>query len=101
MWITWLKFGAKFALKWLSFQTQSTVSPVGLASTGLEHLHRCFIGVNHTVTQNLGFKCIHQRLQLHPAAAYPSTQRGARDGKAGTTKDGFLAVQRKRLANPP
>jgi hypothetical protein len=23
-WITWLKFGAKFALKWLSFQTQST-----------------------------------------------------------------------------
>jgi hypothetical protein len=24
MWITWLKFGAKFALKWLSFQTQST-----------------------------------------------------------------------------
>ncbi len=25
MWITWLKFGAKFALKWLSFQTQSTV----------------------------------------------------------------------------
>lgn len=44
------------------------------------------------------FECIDQGLQLHTTAADPGTQCGAGNGQTGTTKDGFLAVQRQMVS---
>jgi len=69
------------------------VRPVGLAMAGLEHGHRCLVGVQHRLTQQFGREGVHQRLQLHAALAHPLRQRGAGDQVSGTLEDRFLAVQ--------
>jgi len=38
MWITWLKFAAKFSSKWLSFQPESTRGPCNAAPPHAVHL---------------------------------------------------------------
>ncbi len=43
------------------------VGPMGLAITGLEHLHWCFIGMQHAVCEDFFFQGIDQRLQLRAA----------------------------------
>ena len=71
------------------------VRPVRLAVAGLEHLHRCLVGMQHAVLEHLCLERIHQRLQAHPADAHPLRQGRSRDGQTGTPKDRLLAVQRQ------
>ncbi|VWD65465.1 hypothetical protein BCO71033_07389 [Burkholderia contaminans] len=69
-----------------------------LAFAGAEHRHRCLIGMQHSVLQNLLLERIHQRLQLHTARANPLGERRARNRQAGAFKDAFLSVQRNMIA---
>ncbi len=76
------------------------VSPQGGAvrlaialTAALEHLHRGLVGVHDAVRENLLAQRIHQRLQLHTAAAHPLRQGRARQRHPGAGIDRFLAVQ--------
>ena len=66
---------------------------VSLACSGLEHRHRCLVGMKHWMGQHLGAQCIYDRLQLNSAGADPLRDRGARHRIACTAEDRFLAVQ--------
>jgi len=50
------------------------VCTVRLASAGIEHRHRCLVGVQDQLAQQLISHCIHQRLQRNAAAAHPLRQ---------------------------
>ena len=68
---------------------------MGLAVSGLEHLHRRLVGVHHAVRQDVCLQGVHQRLKLHPTTAHPGAQCGVWNGQPGTAKDSLLPVQRQ------
>ncbi len=53
--------------------------------------------MHNLVAEHRLLERIDQRLQLHPAGAYPRPQRGARDRVAGTHEDRLLAVKRQMI----
>lgn len=84
---TGLRRGELFKLK------RSDIDMESLACSGLEHRHRCLVGMKHWMGQHLGAQCIYDRLQLNSAGADPLRERGARHRIACTAEDRFLAVQ--------
>ena len=53
--------------------------------------------MQYRLGQQPHFQCIHQRLQLHAAGAYPLRQRRARYRDPCTLEDAFLAVERAMI----
>ena len=73
------------------------VSLVRLAVAGLQHRHRCLIGMQHLALEQHRFLCIDQRLQANAAHADPLSQRRSRDRIAGTAEHLFLPVERRMI----
>lgn len=66
------------------------IGPVDFPLARREHLHRCFIGVNHALAQHRFTQCIDQWLESHTSLPNPLGQGRASDGQPGATKDFLL-----------